>query len=317
MKNFTVGFELEYTSPKRMDIQTNAIYAEDYAVIIKHGELHYDGTVSSGFEFASKVFNASRFIGNSKGVPALFSTFRKIKASITGHGTPGMHVHFGRQAFTKESYIKTLDIMVCGFGRFFEAMADRIANQWCPYVANRSYDLPAEGSNPKNWDRYRAINLQNKATIEVRIFRTPANELAFMANMQLVIALVEYIRTKNVELNNWSEAQGAVENFIRFIQKNKNTYPELSSRLTMKRQDAILDKNKYYGQFPKQEESGLDLMRYQNIFAYLRSYRALELTPTDFVKAAVHFKDIISKNWLNKFGNTMLRENKVSVRLYS
>ena len=75
--------------------------------------------------------------------------------------------------------------------------------------------------------RYNFVNLNNKKTIELRIFATPANKLEFNIRMQFVKAMIEYCKPAihSVSL----EQQTHFKSFVTWLDNTKKEFKELNT----------------------------------------------------------------------------------------
>ena len=67
----------------------------------------------------------------------------------------------------------------------------------------------------KSADRYYAVNLSNHTTIEFRVFRGTLNINTFMATLQFVESVIQFIKTipiNNHQLINWDEYKTYISN---------------------------------------------------------------------------------------------------------
>ena len=83
--------------------------------------------------------------------------------------------------------------------------------------------------NDRNSDRYSAVNTNNAATLEMRIFRGSVNGDTIKSQLDLAHASVEYTRNLTVQ----DVTQGALtsDNFMWYIFEHEYLYPELVARI--------------------------------------------------------------------------------------
>ena len=80
-------------------------------------------------------------------------------------------------------------------------------------------------SNPfifRAGERYKALNINNKNTLEFRIFATPMNFKTFCKNIEFCDALTSFCSSGNSGIKEMN-----VEHFVNFINKTKSEYPNL------------------------------------------------------------------------------------------
>jgi hypothetical protein len=78
-------------------------------------------------------------------------------------------------------------------------------------------------------DRYSAVNTNNPATLEMRIFRGSVNGTTIKAQLDLAHASVEYTRTINA--NDVINGALTADSFMWYIFEHEELYPQLVSRI--------------------------------------------------------------------------------------
>jgi hypothetical protein len=84
------------------------------------------------------------------------------------------------------------------------------------------------GTN-RNSDRYSAVNTNNQATLEMRIFRGSVNGETIKAQIDLAHASVEY--TRNLTVSDIRDGALSADNFMWYVFQHEELYPELSARI--------------------------------------------------------------------------------------
>lgn len=152
----------------------------------------YDGSLDDGLEAVSHpaTIEAWRLIDPP------FAQLQRAGWSAYNTDTCGMHVHITRSAVSRLTLFKLL--------RFFSKNADFVAwisrrkptnlDRWAKVeiypvrLAVQSAIRP-----PNHAHRHVAINLLNRDTIEIRIFRATLDEGAYKRNIEFVNALLAYL----------------------------------------------------------------------------------------------------------------------------
>jgi hypothetical protein len=127
----------------------------------------------------------------------------------------------------------------------YEAIAGRSSSRWAKfddaqqdYVSENSEgdrqwksrrSLKNKLDNANNSDRYSAVNTQNHATLEMRIFRSSVNSNTVKSFIDLAHASVEY--TRGLSVRDVREGVLSADKFIKYIQDNAELYPELNARV--------------------------------------------------------------------------------------
>jgi hypothetical protein len=166
--------------------------------------------------------------------------------------TCGLHIHISRTGFTGGAHMHRFLNLVYSNPDFYSTLAGRTSDQWAKFtdIFQSDYRRNSEGdrvwdgdgfiidrkrtfkhklSTRDNSDRYSAVNTNNAATLEMRIFRGSVNGNTIKAHLDLAHASVEYTRTLTVQ----DIQQGALsaDNFMWYVFQNETLYPELSARI--------------------------------------------------------------------------------------
>jgi hypothetical protein len=78
--------------------------------------------------------------------------------------------------------------------------------------------------------RYMAVNLQNPATVEVRVFSSTTSGRILRQRFELIAGSVEY--TRNLSVKDIREGAWEWNAFTSWLIKNETTYPALAKRVT-------------------------------------------------------------------------------------
>ena len=204
--NLYLGFELEVAGRDHyLDDQTCAGIVQN---LLPNTYCKYDGSVDGGFEIVSHPGTLAFHQKNG-------SRFRKAMRILTGlefeneNRQCGLHVHVNREFLRNKG--AAVAKLVCLSDRFYDelmtfARRPTGSRHWCmrngdeyhcstreDYVTRYRYSC-----NPG--ERYLAINLQNRNTVEFRIFHSTMDWQTFIASLQLVDTMVRYACT-----HKWTE----------------------------------------------------------------------------------------------------------------
>jgi len=184
-------------------------FADEHLCHIEH-----DGSLNNGFEIVSAPMTLSAH--KATDWTGLFSTITANGGKAHETRTCGLHVHVSRAALGNDDRAKKLALgkileMVERFQPEFSALARRnIADcQWArptgyghsltdgSRAIRRKSDRiqSSQGIDCHDGARYRAVNLQNRSTIEFRFFKGTLNADTFYATLALVDGLVRYCKT--------------------------------------------------------------------------------------------------------------------------
>jgi hypothetical protein len=168
-----------------------------------------------------------------------------IRVKAWDASTTGLHIHISRTGFTGGAHMHRFLRLVYDNQTLYEAIAGRSSSRWAKFDdAQTDYvtedeegtrewksrrNLKSKLDNARNSDRYSAVNTQNHATLEMRIFRSSVNSDTVKSFIDLAHASVEYTRGLSVR----DIRQGALDSdiFTQYIRDNSALYPELNVRL--------------------------------------------------------------------------------------
>jgi len=228
----------------------NLADASEYAHQLEGMELAYlknDGSLNCGFEVVTHPMTHDFYKNEAQelwNVLEGLRTVQRVKSWDTG--TCGVHIHISRTGFNGGAHMHRFLNLVYSNESFYSTLAGRTSSRWAKFddvwtterITNddgsrgdwkqyRSFRNKIQYGN--NSDRYSAINTQNHATLEMRIFRGTVNGNTIKSYLDLAHASVEYTRTltlqqvKNGALN--------VGEFMTYIESHTDLYPELNERM--------------------------------------------------------------------------------------
>lgn len=182
-----LGIELEYTTE-------NEKLARRYIgdVFENHARMKHDGSIrGTGVEIVSRPATYEVHL------PKYKSFLDNLPKEIKPHSSCGMHVHISRASLS-----------TIGAG---------LIEEFCNREDNQSFIVKIAGRKPNNYaspnysidiknilrykkrlhdsyygSRYNYVNNNNRDTVELRMFASPANYHEFVTRLQFVKALVEY-----------------------------------------------------------------------------------------------------------------------------
>lgn len=190
--------------------------------------LKYDGSLHNGFEVVSHPATWN-WIQEHKQKWNDILDLRKEGYRSYEPGTCGMHVHISREAFTTWMLYKWLHFFSNNpdFVVFFSSRGSMGTN-WCKIDDKGEIMYKAKSKHCCN--RYEAINLNNRKTVEIRIFRGTLNPVKFWANLEFIEALFGWLdpfRPKDI-------ASMTVDSFLTYAHLHEKQYPNLFSWLSAK-----------------------------------------------------------------------------------
>jgi hypothetical protein len=230
-KNPFIGFESEIEATR----ETRARLAQIVREYFGPNELYMkeDGSLTNGLEIVSHpmTLKAHRKNDYSKLFKAL------VAAGARSHDTKtcGLHFHLDKRGMTEIHKVR--------YGAFFslsqkkmEVLARRSNSR---YAAFKRIIPGLSKSYVKNDSRYEAVNWENSATVEVRIFKGTLKIETFLASMELVHAVYVFTRMKESIPSDDFDPENAWNRFLKFLGTKSKTYRNLVQYIEEKR--AALD----------------------------------------------------------------------------
>lgn len=191
--------------------------------------LKSDGSLSSGVEAVSHPMTLAYAKDNIN---------REALASLSRYGvrswktsTCGIHIHIGRDTFHNHSHLARFMILFTRSKEQIVALAGRETTQWASFELNYSESMVKQAAGKQHPDtRYRAINLTNRNTVEVRVFRGSLNGDTIIAHMELLAAMIEYTREQR-NIVGMSKSLTWVQ-FRGWLFMNRQQFPLANARCT-------------------------------------------------------------------------------------
>ena len=223
---FGVELEVEYREAdwQQANTRLQELWTDKDVTFLKS-----DGSLSSGVEAVSHPMTLAYAKENIN---------REALASLSEYGvrswktsTCGIHIHIGRDTFLNHSHLARFMILFTRSKEQIVKLAGRETSQWASFELNYNESMVKQAFGKQHPDtRYRAINLTNRNTVEVRVFRGSLNGDTIIAHMELLAAMIEYTREQrnivgmSVSLT-WTQFRG-------WLFLNRQQYPLANTRCT-------------------------------------------------------------------------------------
>lgn len=216
------GIELEVENKKQLI--TNNEVVEKICDIDKEEVFVFenDSSLNSGFEIISNPCSLNYWYSKENELKEIFEKLSNSGFSSHDTTTCGLHIHFSRDYVDSEIIGRILYL----FEKFknnlvmFSRRKIDSLNRWASFmnVDFKELSLDYVKSNQDDCNRYKAVNLTNNKTIEIRIFKGTLKFESFMACIELVNNIVEMAKNMNDnEIIN-------VESFYNVIEYQKTKY---------------------------------------------------------------------------------------------
>lgn len=196
--DFKVGKDKFAFLGVELEVSCGSYGREEPARVVKkllkdHCILKSDGSVNNGFEIVSAPAHIDVHKEN-------FSKFfDSLPEELCEDDSCGMHVHIDRNSLSVTQISRMAEFMNNNT-KFIEKIAGRKLNTYCKdnngFNKSGAFKSKATGS-----DRYAAINLCPKRTVEVRIFASTLDKSTFERNLEFVKALVKFSRPGELEVS--------------------------------------------------------------------------------------------------------------------
>jgi hypothetical protein len=153
------------------------------------GHAERDGSLDNGIEFITQPATLEAWRNEFGNAIYGYMDTAKSHGANFGHNTCGAHVHVSRTAFTSDSHLMRFVTFMRHNEQFIEAISGRSnIDRWSKVNQYGKGELAREVKR-KSGDRYRAVNLNNAATVEIRAF---AGSNSFTDILGSVESLIKY-----------------------------------------------------------------------------------------------------------------------------
>ena len=145
--------------------------------------------------------------------------------------TCGLHVHIDRRAFKDRTHLLAFTYLLNNNTGLSQHLAGRNSREYAYIGSDSKHDnlntIKGYGRG-RGGDRYLAVNLQNSATVEIRMFKGSLKVERILSGIEYCHALVQYsrdIRSGNnasvmlrpEEFTSWIRKQGKYPNLVQFL----------------------------------------------------------------------------------------------------
>ena len=218
------GVELEIETARTGDYQWGA---EMCAVAMEErGYLKQDSSLSNGFEIVSHPHSLQEI--QDKFPWHMLEKLRRGGFRSWDTRTCGLHVHVSRTAFSAatSNQRETHQIKFMKLIYDNQRQVQRLAGRQSTYASfdDKGRIIPKVKFGNQHNGRYSAVNIENDATLEVRVFRGSLRKERVLSAVEFVHAAVEYTRNLKIAPNNkplsWAK-------FVGYVSQQHETYPNL------------------------------------------------------------------------------------------
>jgi len=206
--------------------------------------LKSDGSLNDGFE----IVTLPATLDFHRNILPYEEMFRRLHAdgyTSNDNSTCGLHIHVGRTAFgkTPRSQNPAIGRLIWIFESFksqISIFSRRKSFTYCNFYGFNPTSTPSamlnaarrENGRDYRGNRYKAINLQNAGTVEVRIFKGSLKTSTVLASIELCDYAAKYV----TKLHKKDEEYTPALTWQKFTSEIKSTeYPNLRNYLQKKR----------------------------------------------------------------------------------
>ena len=224
--NLYFGIELEIEHVE--GYKENADMAEE----LEHDSLYFkeDGSLSDGFEIVTHPMSYQYLKEQKEFFAGIFNALISDGYRSYNTNTCGIHIHLSKKAFSTIHLYKFLKMFYDPkHFDFIKTISQRDCDttrgccQWGrdnEHIDNSKVINKAKVK--RGGDRYTAVNISNRDTIEIRIFRGTLKIESFYKNIEFIMAVYNY--TLECSINNTTP-----KHFINYVSNNRKSYKNLYS----------------------------------------------------------------------------------------
>ena len=227
---YWLGFELEVEArdPDETDEDDVDKVAGDVTTLLDgRAYCKYDGSLDLGFEVVTHPHTLENY--HTEFMWSFLDTLRNNKMVSWNNENCGFHVHISNTAFTGVTKKQT-EMHRIRFAKFIydnqyqvERIAGRTANDFARF-GDTGMVVPKILLGRQNEGRYEVVNISNRNTIEIRIFKGSLRKERLLSNIEFVHAVCEFTRDMKVVPKDkplsWSR-------FVAFVVSHDSDYQNL------------------------------------------------------------------------------------------
>lgn len=196
----------------------------------------YDGSLGpKGAEFVTMPMYYEHIVDLRKKFTMAFETYRSLGGYSWEDSDTGCHIHLSKDAFISKKHLEIFFLGMTKNVRFIHRIAKRGENYWVKHpmkqiskkrIQNLDQLTLALVEYDYRIDRHTFVNLNNKNTVEVRIYKGNIRWSSIMSYVQHCYSMFEY--TMLCVLN---KIGFTVEGYKAYVIKNKARFNELAKNI--------------------------------------------------------------------------------------
>ena len=198
---YYLGLELEMEDTSGCSISDGVELAGSH--IPDHFYCKSDGSLYEGMEMVSHPMTLSYWQQIRPRFDSLTAGLRRMGMRSWNTETAGIHVHVSSEAFESDAHLWMFQRLFYRNPDQVSKFAGRESSRWAQIRPEKGeithYTKQRKQGNHSHLPRYMAVNLTNRSTVEIRVFRGSLNPNRVFANLEFVHAAVEYTRTLTIK----------------------------------------------------------------------------------------------------------------------
>jgi hypothetical protein len=186
----------------------------------------HDGSIEYGFEVVGQPATYNWLLDNKTQWEDILSLRKKGWRSFETD-TCGMHIHLSKNAFHNFHLYKFIKFFY-SHPKFILQVSQRerkTLTRWASTQKGSDRKIVYKAKEKGGRNKYTAVNLQNRQTIEVRIFRGTLNPKSFWKNIEFTKAMFDFT-------NDTSAENLGISDFKKWILGHRKLFPNLFAFLT-------------------------------------------------------------------------------------
>lgn len=226
---FGIELEIESKSIQELDLDYDDEAEEVEKIVEKFDPyfadkayLKHDGSLNAGVEIVTNPITFAE--QQAFWTPEKFDFLEKEGFISYSAEHAGIHIHVSKSSISALQLAKIIKFIYSKDNRpFIKKIAQREEKQYAEFSERKSCAYVKRGQGMGN--KYTAVNLAPRDTVEFRLFRGTLNHRAFHKNLEFVHALIDFCSPTMYSIREteiwW--------NFMNYVRLNKDKYKNLYS----------------------------------------------------------------------------------------
>lgn len=186
-----------------------------------------DGSLEDGVEIVSHpmTLEFARANINREAIQEMVSLGQRAWNT----GRCGIHIHLGRVGFQSKAHMARFAILYYRSQAQLQGTAGRDSARWATFDMGSQSVVKQSFGKEQPLTRYRALNFENRTTIEARIFRGSINADTIIAHIEMLDAMVAY--TGDLAMSGSISSKLTWAPFRQYLHTHTDNWPQAEARL--------------------------------------------------------------------------------------